>query len=103
MGGDFKSVTPKSRADFRSWLSKHHQQTASIWVVIYKAASGKSNLTAADVAEEALCFGWIDSLPNKIDGQKYKLRVSPRKPKSAWSALNKRVGQNRRNQIKKNQ
>jgi uncharacterized protein YdeI (YjbR/CyaY-like superfamily) len=85
----FLEITPKSRSDFRNWLAKNHQQTESIWVVIYKVSSGKSNLTAAEVAEEALCFGWIDSVPNKLDAEKYKLRVSPRKNKSAWSALNK--------------
>jgi uncharacterized protein YdeI (YjbR/CyaY-like superfamily) len=85
-----QELTPKSRSEFRAWLSKHHSQKESIWVVIYKAASGKKNLTPADVAEEALCFGWIDSVPNKLDQDRYKLRVSPRKPTSAWSAINKK-------------
>lgn len=83
-------ITPKSRSDFRNWLSKNHQQTESVWVVIYKISSGLENLSASEVAEEALCFGWIDSVPGKIDSEKYKLLVSPRKPTSAWSALNKR-------------
>ncbi len=86
----FREITPKSKLDFRTWLSKHHRQNESIWVVIFKAASGKSNLSAAEVAEEALCWGWIDSVPNKLDHHRYKLRVSPRKPASAWSALNKK-------------
>jgi uncharacterized protein YdeI (YjbR/CyaY-like superfamily) len=87
---EFQTITPKSRSDFRTWLSKHHRQKDSVWVVIFKAASGKSNLSAADVAEEALCWGWIDSVPNKLDDNRYKLRVSPRSPTSAWSALNKK-------------
>lgn len=86
---EFQAITPKSRSDFRVWLSKHYGQKDSVWVVIFKAASGKSNLSAADVAEEALCWGWIDSVPNKLDDNRYKLRVSPRSPTSAWSALNK--------------
>jgi uncharacterized protein YdeI (YjbR/CyaY-like superfamily) len=86
----YLEVTPRSRSDFRSWLSKNHHQSESIWVVIFKSNSKEKNLTAADVAEEALCFGWIDSVPNKVDDDRYKLRVSPRRPKSAWSALNKR-------------
>lgn len=65
-------------------------QSESIWVVIHKVGGTKRNLTAADVAEEALCFGWIDSVPSRLDDFSYRLRVSPRKPKSAWSALNKR-------------
>jgi uncharacterized protein YdeI (YjbR/CyaY-like superfamily) len=90
MKREFKEITPKSRSDFRNWLSKHHAQSESIWVVIFKADSGRSNLTAADVAEEALCFGWIDSVPNKLDHHRYKLRVSPRRAASGWSALNKK-------------
>ncbi|MBL7716149.1 MAG: YdeI/OmpD-associated family protein [Bdellovibrionales bacterium] len=58
--------------------------------MIYKKGSGNENLTSADVCEEALCFGWIDSVPNKVDEFKFKLLVSPRKPNSVWSALNKR-------------
>lgn len=81
--------TPKSRADFRKWLQKNYKQKNSVWVVIFKISSGKVNLTVSDVVEEALCFGWIDSIPGKIDAEKYKLLVSPRNPKSAWSAVNK--------------
>lgn len=90
MKREFKEITPKSRSDFRKWLSKHHAQSESVWVVIFKAESGKANLTAADVAEEALCWGWIDSVANKLDHLRYKLRVSPRRAASVWSALNKK-------------
>ncbi len=86
----FQEITPKSRSDFRNWLRRNVQQTESVWVVIYKISSGKFNLSASDVVEEALCFGWIDSVPGKIDSEKYKLLISPRKPTSAWSAINKR-------------
>ena len=89
MTRSFETITPKSRSDFRIWLKKNYKRTTSVWVVIYKISSGKVNLTASDVAEEALCFGWIDSVPGKIDSEKYKLRISPRKPTSAWSAVNK--------------
>jgi uncharacterized protein YdeI (YjbR/CyaY-like superfamily) len=85
----FIEVEPKSRAEWRKWLEKNKDQKESVWVVIYKIKSGKVNLTSVDVVEEALCFGWIDSVPNKIDEFKFKLLVSPRKPTSSWSALNK--------------
>lgn len=90
MKKSFQMITPKSRSDFRKWLTKNYKQLSSVWVVIFKISSGRVNLTASDVAEEALCFGWIDSVPGKIDSEKYKLLVSPRKPTSAWSAINKR-------------
>ena len=80
---------PKNRDDWRSWLAENYERTESIWVVIFKKGSGKENLTVMDVNEEALCFGWIDSVPGKIDDLSYKLLVSPRKPKSPWSAINK--------------
>ncbi|MBX9769328.1 MAG: YdeI/OmpD-associated family protein [Bdellovibrionales bacterium] len=90
MKKSFEMIIPSSRSDFRDWLRKNHKQSASVWVVIFKISSGRVNLSASDVAEEALCFGWIDSVPGKIDSEKYKLLVSPRKPTSAWSAINKR-------------
>jgi uncharacterized protein YdeI (YjbR/CyaY-like superfamily) len=89
MKNKFKSITPKSRSDFRKWLKKNHSKTTSVWIVLYKVSSAKVNLTLSDVSEEALCFGWIDSVPGKIDSKKYKILVSPRKPTSAWSAINK--------------
>ena len=61
-----------------------------VWVVIYKKHTGRSSVTYDEVVEEALCFGWIDSKPNKRDEESYFLFISPRKPKSVWSALNKK-------------
>ncbi len=58
--------------------------------MIFKIASGTPNLSEDDVVEEALCFGWIDSVPRKVDAKKYMLLVSPRKPTSGWSAVNKK-------------
>ena len=84
-----KFYTPKSRADWRAWLLKNHKKTESIWVVIFKKNSKRKNLTSNDVTEEALCFGWIDSVPGKIDKDRFKLLVSPRKKKSVWSKVNK--------------
>ncbi len=89
MRKEFQEITPKSRSDFRRWLLKNHQQKNSVWVVIYKAESDKRNLSTTDVVDEVLCFGWIDSVPNKVDNEKFKLLVSPRKPQSGWSAVNK--------------
>lgn len=86
----FSEVEPKSRGAWRDWLRKNHTQPESVWVVIYKKTSGRVNFTVSDVVEEALCFGWIDSVPNKIDEFKFKLLLSPRRARSVWSALNKR-------------
>lgn len=85
----FQEVEPKSRKEWRQWLQKNYSQSESIWVVIAKKESGLPSITNNDLVEEALCFGWIDSVPNKIDNQRFKVLVSPRKPKSNWSQINK--------------
>ncbi len=81
---------PQSRKEWRNWLQKNHAEAPHIWVVIYKKETGKPSVTYAEVVEEALCFGWIDSKPNKRDAESYILFIAPRKPKSVWSALNKK-------------
>jgi uncharacterized protein YdeI (YjbR/CyaY-like superfamily) len=86
---DFKLVEPASRAEWRAWLQKNHTQSESIWLVLAKKGSGLPLLSVDEVVEEALCFGWIDSVPNKLDDKRYKILISPRKPKSNWSKVNK--------------
>jgi uncharacterized protein YdeI (YjbR/CyaY-like superfamily) len=80
-------VEPGGRAAWRAWLAAHHRQAEPVWLVIAKG--GATDLDAAAAAEEALCFGWIDSLPRKLDERRWMLLVSPRKPGSPWSRLNK--------------
>jgi len=86
---EFESVFPKSRAAWRQWLEKNHRQSESIWLIIPKKESGLQGVTVDEAVEEALCFGWVDSLPNKVDDKRFKLLLSPRKPKSNWSKVNK--------------
>lgn len=86
---EFKHVEPKSRAAWRQWLEDNHTHTDSVWVVIAKKESGLPSITNNEMVEEALCFGWIDSVPNKLNAQRLKVLVSPRKAKSNWSKVNK--------------
>lgn len=86
---DYQLVSPKDRAEWRAWLQKNHTQKEGIWLIIPKKGNIESSLTRQDLVEEALCFGWIDSVPGLIDAQWYKLLISPRKPKSNWSKVNK--------------
>ena len=81
---------PKNRKAWRNWLQKNYADKQHVWLIIYRKAAGKPTVTYDEVVEEALCFGWIDSKPNKRDDESYFLFVAPRKPKSPWSALNKR-------------
>ncbi|MEI8145931.1 MAG: YdeI/OmpD-associated family protein [Alphaproteobacteria bacterium] len=86
---DLARIAPATRAEWRDWLVAHHRQSESVWLVITKKAAG-GQLSYDDVVDEALCFGWIDSLPRKLDETRSMLLLSPRKAKSAWSAVNKR-------------
>lgn len=81
---------PRNRKAWRSWLQKNHKTVQHIWLILYKKDSGKPSLKYEEVVEEALCFGWIDSKPNKRDAESYFLFIAPRKTKSVWSALNKK-------------
>ena len=83
------SVHPKTRADWRAWLSEHHQRDQGVWLITYKKATGKPRIDNNGAVEEALCFGWIDSKPNKLDDERSMLWFAPRKPGSGWSKINK--------------
>ena len=82
-------VEVTSRSQWRAWLKKHHKRKEGIWLVTWKKATPANHLPYAAIVEEALCFGWIDSLPRKLDEERTMLYISPRKPKSVWSKLNK--------------
>jgi uncharacterized protein YdeI (YjbR/CyaY-like superfamily) len=86
---DLPQVHPLTRAEWRHWLKANHATSGSIWLVTYKKASGKPRFDTSEAVDEALCFGWIDSLPRKLDDERSKLLMSPRKKGSAWSAVNK--------------
>jgi uncharacterized protein YdeI (YjbR/CyaY-like superfamily) len=75
-------------ADFRAWLTKNHTSATEIGVVFHKKDSGKPSMTWSDAVDQALCFGWIDSIARRIDDTSRVQRFTPRKPKSNWSAVN---------------
>ena len=75
-------------ADFRVWLHENHQQLTEQWIGYYKVKSGIPSMTWSESVDEALCYGWIDGLRKSIDEKSYKIRFTPRKPKSIWSAVN---------------
>jgi uncharacterized protein YdeI (YjbR/CyaY-like superfamily) len=86
---DLKQVQPKSREAWRRWLQKHHATSPGVWLVYAKKHTRIPSLTYNDAVEEALCFGWIDSLIHPIDDALYKQVFTPRQPKSRWSAANR--------------
>jgi uncharacterized protein YdeI (YjbR/CyaY-like superfamily) len=78
------------RNEWRAWLEENYATASEAWLVIYKKRTGKSGLSLEEAVEEAMCFGWIDSVLKPIDAEKYALRCSPRKKGSVWSETNKR-------------
>jgi uncharacterized protein YdeI (YjbR/CyaY-like superfamily) len=86
---EFLEYYPRSRGEWRLWLIKNHQQKDGIWLVLGKKGTGLPTLPVEEAIEEALCFGWIDSIPNKRDDKSFKILISPRNPKSKWSKINK--------------
>jgi uncharacterized protein YdeI (YjbR/CyaY-like superfamily) len=89
MSDDYEQVTVTTRAQWRRWLAGHHDTSPGIWLVRYKQDSGRKHVTYDDVVDEALCFGWVDSRPRALDEERSQLLLTPRKPKSRWSAVNK--------------
>ena len=86
---EFERVQIESRAELRAWLQANHTRTESIWLVTYKKHVTDKYVSWDEVVEEALCFGWIDSLPRKLDPDRSMLLLSPRRPGNPWSRLNK--------------
>lgn len=82
-------VQVESRAQWRDWLERYAATSAGVWVVTWKKASGGPRVPYDDVVEEAMCVGWVDSLPRSLDEERSMLLVTPRKPASGWSRVNK--------------
>lgn len=85
-----KTFYAKDRAAWRAWLAENHATETRVWLIIYRKQSGTPSVYYDDAVNEALCFGWIDSKPNKRDGESYYQFFSRRNPKSKWSGINKR-------------
>ena len=87
-----KHVTPRSRQEWRRWLTANHSTVPEVWVVFYKKTArraGRPTLTYEHAVEEAICFGWIDGLKRRVDDERYANRFTPRKPDSRWSESNR--------------
>ena len=79
----------KDRRQWRSWLARHHRTAPEIWLIYYKKHSGKPRIPYSDAVEEALCYGWIDSIVKPVDEDRWAQRFSPRRPSSRLSAMNR--------------
>ena len=77
------------RKPWRDWLEANFDTTKEIWLVYPNKASGEPRILYNDAVEEALCFGWIDSIIKKLDSLRAVQRFTPRNPRSGYSQQNK--------------
>ncbi len=81
-------VEVRSRGELRDWLASNHATSHSVWLVVWKKHTDHY-LPWGDAVSELLCWGWIDSVPRKVDADRTSYRIAPRNPRSAWSGINK--------------
>lgn len=84
-----EAFAPADRMSWRNWLEKHHDSAKSVWLITYHKNSPNFNLTLPEAVDEALCWGWVDSLVNKRDHESAYRYFAKRNPKSNWSQVNK--------------
>jgi uncharacterized protein YdeI (YjbR/CyaY-like superfamily) len=90
MAGNQVLLDVRTRAGWRHWLAEHHASSPGVWLVRHKRHAGVESMPYEDLVCEALCFGWIDSLVKRLDGDRYAIKVTPRKGTSKWSDINRR-------------
>jgi uncharacterized protein YdeI (YjbR/CyaY-like superfamily) len=83
-----KTLQVSGPAEWRSWLEKNHDKEDGVWLVFLKKGSGERSIPYEEALDEALAFGWIDSLIKKIDERRFVRKFTPRRPWSIWSKLN---------------
>jgi len=84
-----ETIYVTNRDDLRKWLIENHETKKEIWLIRYKKATKKPSIDYVEAVEEAICFGWIDSMEKGMDAERFATRFSPRKPKSNWTNTNK--------------
>lgn len=85
-----KQLYVTNRDEWREWLFENHTTKAGIWLVFYKKETSRPTIAYEAAVEEAICFGWIDSIIKKLDAARYARKFTPRSDKSKWSLLNKK-------------
>ena len=85
-----RTLSLTRRAQWHTWLQKHHATCREVWLVFHKKHTGRPSIPYEEAVEEALCFGWIDSIVKRIDQDRYLRKFTPRRPGSIWSEHNRR-------------
>jgi uncharacterized protein YdeI (YjbR/CyaY-like superfamily) len=86
---DFPIYHPPDLAAWRAWLTANHDVVRGVWVASWRKANERSRVRYEELVEEALCFGWIDSTVNILDDERRLQQMTPRRPRSGWTRLNR--------------
>jgi uncharacterized protein YdeI (YjbR/CyaY-like superfamily) len=84
-----KTLLVHTPEEWRAWLDEYHASEAEVWLVFYKQHTEIASIDYADALDEALCFGWVDSLVKRLDDRRYARKFTPRRPDSRWSTKNR--------------
>ena len=90
MPGQLITLDVRTQKRWRQWLAKHHVSSPGVWLVRHKQHTGVASMSYEDLVCEALCFGWVDSLVKRLDDDRFAIKVTPRKPTSKWSDINRK-------------
>ena len=85
-----KTLRVRTLAQWRDWLTEHHSSQSEVWLIFYKRHTGVASIAYEDARDEALCFGWVDSLVKRLDDRRYAQTFTPRRAESRWSAVNRK-------------
>ena len=85
-----KTFVAKTVDQWSNWLDKHHESESEVWLIFNKLHTGVRSIAYLDALDEALCFGWVDSLVKRLDESRYARKFTPRKPDSRWSTINRK-------------
>src|SRR5687768_13009771 len=85
-----KTLRVQSIGQWREWLDKNHTSESEVWLIFYKRHTGVASVEYKDARDEALCFGWVDSLVKRLDDRRYAQKFTPRRPDSRWSDVNRK-------------
>jgi uncharacterized protein YdeI (YjbR/CyaY-like superfamily) len=85
-----KTLDVRTVSAWRAWLQKNHRSETEVWLVFHKRHTGVPSIEYGDALDEALCFGWIDSLIKRLDDDRYARKFTPRKTNSRWSTINRK-------------
>src|SRR5215207_4199963 len=85
-----KTFLARTADQWREWLAEHHDSESEVWLICHKLHTGITSIDYTDALDEALCFGWVDSLVKRLDDRRFARKFTPRRADSRWSATNRK-------------